>query len=226
MSNNYFQFKQFKIEQENCAMKVCTDSCLFGAWLQPTENVTSILDIGTGTGLLSLMLAQKSTAQIHAIEIDKNAYLQANENFDNSVWKDRLHVHLGDIKSFNFPNTFDFIITNPPFFKNEVESEMHTEKIAKHSLHLNLTELLSAIHRLLSDSGKFAILLPFFRKDELEKDGRVIYIFFLKKPSLFGKHQLIISSDMQLFFQKIILTFYSMKKSVFEPLTNNIHLKQ
>ena len=169
MSNNYFKFKQFKIEQENCAMKVCTDSCLFGAWLQPTENVTSILDIGTGTGLLSLMLAQKSTAQIHAIEIDQNACLQANENFDNSVWKDRLHVHLGDIKSFNFPNTFDFIITNPPFFKNEVESKMHTEKIAKHSLHLNLTELLSAIHRLLSESGKFAILLPFFRKDEFEK---------------------------------------------------------
>ncbi len=169
MSNNYFKFKQFKIEQENCAMKVCTDSCLFGAWLQPTENVTSILDIGTGTGLLSLMLAQKSTAQIHSIEIDENASLQAKENFDNSVWKDRLHVHLGDIKTFNFPNTFDFIITNPPFFKNEFESEMHSEKIAKHSLHLNLTELLSAIHRLLSDSGKFAILLPFYRKDEFEK---------------------------------------------------------
>ncbi len=169
MSNHYFQFKQFKIEQEKCAMKVCTDSCLFGAWIKVNESVKSILDIGTGTGLLSLMLAQKSAAHVHGIEIDENAFLQTSENFQNSIWKNRLNAYHGDVKTFNFSQTFDFIVCNPPFYENEVDSKMHEEKIAKHSLHLTLSYLMSAIENLLKADGKFAILLPYYRKDEFEK---------------------------------------------------------
>jgi len=169
MSNHYFQFKQFKIEQEKCAMKVCTDSCLFGAWIKVNESVKSILDIGTGTGLLSLMLAQKSAAHVHGIEIDENAFLQTIENFENSAWNERLTAYHGDVKAFDFSQTFDFIVCNPPFYENEVDSKMHEEKIAKHSLHLTLSYLMSAIEKLLKTNGKFAILLPFYRKDEFEK---------------------------------------------------------
>ena len=150
-------------------MKVCTDSCLFGAWISVDEAVKNILDIGTGTGLLSLMLAQKTNAQIHGIEIDSTAFLQAKENFENSIWKDQLTAHLGDVRSFQFSKVFDFIICNPPFYENEVDSKLHEEKIAKHSLHLSLTYLLVSIKNLLADEGKFAILLPYYRKDEFEK---------------------------------------------------------
>ncbi len=169
MPNTYFQFKQFKIEQGKCAMKVCTDSCLFGAWITVDENVKSILDIGTGTGLLSLMLAQKTIANIFGIEIDKNAFLQTKENFENCIWKERLTAYSGDVKSFLFPQKFDFIVCNPPFYENEVDSRLHEEKIAKHSLHLGFNDLLISIEKLLHASGKFAILLPYYRKDEFEK---------------------------------------------------------
>ena len=169
MSNNYFQFKQFKIEQDNCAMKVCTDSCLFGAWITLPVNTKSILDIGTGTGLLSLMLAQKSTAKIDAIEIDENAVAQATINFNNSIWKDRLTCFSGDIKDFTFTRKYDFIVCNPPFYKDEFSSTSKGEKIAKHSLFLSLEDLMNSINNLLNNDGKFAILLPFYRKEEFEK---------------------------------------------------------
>ncbi len=169
MPNSYFQFKQFKVEQDKCAMKVCTDSCLFGAWVNIDEHVRTILDIGSGTGLLSLMMAQKHPAEITGIEIDENAYQQTVLNFNNSVWKDRLHPHLGDIKTFSFAQKFDFIICNPPFYENEMESKQTKEKIAKHSLHLNLSDLILTIKNLLTENGKFAILLPYYRKDAFEE---------------------------------------------------------
>ncbi len=169
MPNHYFQFKDFKVVQDKCAMKVCTDSCLFGAWIHLDEQIKSILDIGVGTGLLSLMLAQKSSAKIDGIEIDENAYLQATENFENSLWKDRLTALLGDVKTFPFEQQYDFIVCNPPFYQNEMASNLTEEKVAKHSLHLTLPYLLSSIDRLLKEDGKFAILLPFYRKEEFEK---------------------------------------------------------
>ncbi len=168
MPNNYFQFKQFKVEQDKCAMKVCTDSCLFGAWIEVEKTVMSILDIGIGTGLLSLMLAQKTTAQIHGIEIDENAFRQANENYKNSIWNTRFTTYLGNVKTFTFNQQFDFIVCNPPFYKNDISSVLQEEKIAKHSLRLTFTDLITAIENLLTNHGKFSILLPFYRKDEFE----------------------------------------------------------
>lgn len=166
MPNNYFQFKEFKIEQDMCAMKVCTDSCLFGAWISIDDSVSTILDIGTGTGLLSLMLAQKSTAKIDAIEIDENAYLQANKNIANSNWNNKITSIFGDINTYVFNKKYDFIVCNPPFYQNEMASNNKEEKIAKHSLHLTLPSLILSIEKVLNTKGKFAILLPYFRKEE------------------------------------------------------------
>ncbi|MEP6467474.1 MAG: methyltransferase, partial [Parafilimonas sp.] len=120
MPNDYFQFKQFLIKQDKCAMKVCTDACLFGS-LIPTfskgEGVKNVLDIGTGTGLLSLMLAQKLiNVQIDAVEIDAEAAKQAKENVDASLWEERLHVHNTSIQQFanSQIQQYDLIISNPP----------------------------------------------------------------------------------------------------------------
>ncbi len=209
MPNNYFQFKQFKVEQDNCAMKVCTDSCLFGAWITLTENTETILDIGAGTGLLSLMLAQKSTAKIDAIEIDVYAVAQATINFNNSIWKDRLTCFYGDIKNFPFVKKYDFIICNPPFYKDELSSTSKEEKIAKHSLYLTLEDLVNSINNLINDDGKFAILLPFYRKEEFEKLAEQFSFFpektlaikqtpthtFFRYAGIFSKKSCIINED-------------------------------
>lgn len=169
MPNSYFQFKQFLIQQDQCAMKVCTDSCLFGAWIPLEKDIHTILDIGTGTALLSLMLAQRSDAEIDSIEIEDNAYRQAEENISISPWKDRIRVHHGDIRDHEFDKKFDLIICNPPFYEKEMRSDLYTEKIAKHSLHLSLEDLLRSMDELLKENGKFAILLPYYRKEEFEK---------------------------------------------------------
>lgn len=180
MPNHYFQFKQFKVLQDKCAMKVCTDSCLFGAWILVNEQTTSILDIGTGTGLLSLMLAQKSKAKIDAIEINESAYLQATENFKNSAWSNKLSVFLGDVTTYQFPIKYDLIVCNPPFYQNEMSSSAKEEKIAKHSLNLTLPHLLTSINNTLNENGKFAILLPYYRKNEFE-DLAAKYHYFPEK---------------------------------------------
>ena len=119
MSNNYFQFKQFTIHQDKCAMKVCTDACLFGAFVAneiQDKTINHILDIGAGTGLLSLMLAQKSNAAIDAVEIDKSTYEQAEENISQSSWKEKITVYNSGIADFYSNYKYDLIISNPPFF--------------------------------------------------------------------------------------------------------------
>lgn len=170
MANTYFKFKQFTIYQDKCAMKVCTDACLFGAWLTLPKNTVTVLDIGAGTGLLSLMLAQKkSNLKIDAIEIDKNAYEQCKENFEASIWKDRLNTINGDIKDYSFNKKYDYIISNPPFFENEQKSINEQEIIAKHASQLTLSELIKAMVNNLTEDGQFAVLLPYYRKQEMEK---------------------------------------------------------
>ncbi|MCR6638684.1 MAG: methyltransferase [Sporocytophaga sp.] len=117
MGNSYFRFKQFQVNQEKTGMKVCTDSCIFGAYIDP-GGAQTILDIGSGTGLLSLMMAQKTNAEINAVEIDDDASLQSEENFKNSKWSDRLYIFKSPIQEFSAAATkkYDLIISNPPFF--------------------------------------------------------------------------------------------------------------
>ena len=162
MSNDYFQFKQFRVGQERCAMKVTTDACIQGAWTPVVQHVKNILDIGAGTGLLSLMLAQKcADVVIDAIEFDKDAAQQAAENITASPWKNRINVLEGDARNYPFSRKYDLIISNPPFFNDSLLSNDESNDMARHTLHLSYHDLLGVLSGNLADNGYISILLPY-----------------------------------------------------------------
>ena len=166
MPNPYFQFKQFVVYQDQCAMKVCTDACILGAWFaEKIPSYSLALDIGSGTGLLMLMLAQKHKGEIQGIELDLAAFKQLKENITQSKWKGELKVFPGDVRSFSFPHPFDFIIANPPFFEGDLVAASENANLAKHSKELTLAELLVVIDTNLGSAGSFGILLPHHRVD-------------------------------------------------------------
>jgi len=175
LPNSYFQFKQFTIHQDQCAMKVTTDACLFGAWVVEEINnekliINNCLDIGTGTGLLALMLTQKNPVmKIDAIEIDKDAAEQAKVNVGSSPWKEQINIIQDDVKAFSFEKEFDLIISNPPFYENELRSATDSKNVAHHSGNLTLKELLVIIKENLSKRGSFFLLLPYKRNEEIKK---------------------------------------------------------
>lgn len=186
MPNNYFRFKQFTVHQEHCAMKVCTDACLFGAYVADqvrTKAAANIIDIGTGTGLLSLMLAQKVPAQIDALEIDEAAFKQAKENFEQSPWKERLSVFNTDALKFETEKKYDCIISNPPFFENDLKSSNNNKNKAKHGTSLTLEQLLAVAKKCMHEDAMLAALLPFHRVayfiEAASKEG-----LFLSKKAL------------------------------------------
>lgn len=151
-------------------MKVTTDACLFGAWAadkieSEKLKIENVLDIGSGTGLLSLMLAQKISAHIDAVEIDELAAIEAASNFQQSAWKKNLHLHHTSIQKFQSNRKYDFIISNPPFFENDLKSNDIKKNIALHNTTLSLNELLYYIKLNLNSNGKFAVLLPYHRSD-------------------------------------------------------------
>jgi tRNA1Val (adenine37-N6)-methyltransferase len=172
MPKTYFQFKQFTIQQDQCAMKVSTDSCLFGAWLSKEiipslSNTNHVLDIGTGTSLLMLMLAQEHTIAIDGIELDVLAYQQALSNIDSSNWKEQLQLFRGDVRSFEFGRHYDLIISNPPFYENDLLPPSKSKASAMHDATLKLEELLISIEKNLNPDGYFALLIPFHRFEYL-----------------------------------------------------------
>lgn len=212
MANTYFQFKQFIIHQDRCAMKVTTDGCLFGAWVaererslkskvrdqqsepdsyrvkSEKETPVTILDIGTGTGLLSLMLAQSNpNSLIDAIEIDKDAFEQATGNIDASSWASQLTTHHGNVKEFSFSKHYDVIISNPPFYEKELKSGSRKKNTAHHDEGLILDDLLGLTKKNLKQEGKFYMLLPYKRNEEIEaacqKNGLVVLHKTLVKQS-------------------------------------------
>jgi tRNA1Val (adenine37-N6)-methyltransferase len=170
MPNSWFRFKQFIIRQDRCAMKVCTDSCILGAWtVNRLKDAVKILDIGTGTGLLPLMLAQKSNGIMDAIEWDPEAAAQAGENISESPWHDRIRIMEGDVRMFSFENKYDFIITNPPFYESDLRSPVAKKNKAKHDESLTLDQLLTIISLNLRAGGSFSVLLPYHRTAYFEK---------------------------------------------------------
>jgi tRNA1Val (adenine37-N6)-methyltransferase len=179
MPNSYFRFKQFIVQQDRSVMKVCTDSCILGAWTaNRLHEAKVILDIGTGTGLLPLMLAQNSNAIFECIELDQGSFKQAKENIQESPWPKRIRVIEGDARHYSFQNKYDFIITNPPFYESDLRSPEQKKNKAKHEESLTLDELLAIIRSVLLIDGAFSILLPFHRTDYFEKLASQ-YGFFL-----------------------------------------------
>lgn len=159
--NNYFEFKQFKVLQHNSAMKVGTDGALLGAWVS-VKNVSTVLDIGTGTGIISLMMAQRTLAMITAIDIDNNAYIDASLNFQSSPWSDRLkvnHTSFQDFLSYNF-RKFDCIVCNPPYFNQHTKPTDNSRLIARHSDLLPFDELINGASSMLNKGGHFSIIIP------------------------------------------------------------------
>lgn len=163
MSNQFFRFKQFTVHQEDCAMKVCTDACLQGAYTASyVASAARILDIGTGTGLLSLMLAQRfNEASITAIELDTAAAGQATRNFEAAPWTARMQVINGDARTLESAKNFDLIITNPPFYEGDLKSPDQLRNQAMHATTLSYSALLDVIDQHLSREGVFSVLLPY-----------------------------------------------------------------
>ena len=163
-----FQFKQFCVNQDQTAMKIGTDGVLLGAWTPIENNPKSVLDIGTGTGIIALMLAQRSTAeQIDALEIDESAFEQAVENFENSPWGDRLFsFHAGLDEFVEEPEEeYDLIVSNPPFFSEDYRSENEQRDLARFQDAMPFEELVEAADLLLSENGIFSVIIPFNEED-------------------------------------------------------------
>jgi tRNA1Val (adenine37-N6)-methyltransferase len=169
MSNSYFKFKQFTVYQDKTAMKVGVDGVLLGAWAN-TDIAMTILDIGTGTGLLSLMMAQKSKASITAIDIDIDSCHQAKLNIKNSLWNSRIAVEQVSFQDF-YKQTgarYDVIICNPPYFVKSLKSPDIKRNLARHDDLLPLDILFDGVSKLLSETGRFYIIYPYSQKEYLD----------------------------------------------------------
>ncbi|GHT12743.1 tRNA1(Val) (adenine(37)-N6)-methyltransferase [Bacteroidia bacterium] len=160
MPNPYFHFKQFTVRHDLCAMKVGTDGVLLGAWAD-VENAKKILDIGTGSGLIALMLAQRSKAFINAIDINANACKQAKINFENSPFHDRLTIEEQVFQDFLPSFKYDLLVSNPPYFTHSLKSPDKNRNFARHNDSLTLADLIGKSATILNPQGKLALILPF-----------------------------------------------------------------
>ncbi|HYV92615.1 MAG TPA: methyltransferase [Chitinophagales bacterium] len=192
-------------------MKVTTDACILGAW-SPIPMKGNFLDIGTGTGLLALMLAQRSGGVIDAIELDEESFLQAKENIKASPWKDRVHVIHADVKRFSAGKKYDFIICNPPFFENQLKSSSPQKNIARHDTSLKAADLLSAVKKILKNpEGKFAVLLPFSKSEE--------FISAAMRHEFFVHQKLLISDQPEREVIRCVMVFGSFPSPEIKPET-------
>ena len=183
-----FTFKKFSVNQDRCAMKIGTDGVLLGAWTPLINNPFNVLDIGAGTGILSLMLAQRSNAApnnvgiIDAIEIDEDAYEQCVENFEASPWGDKLFCfHAGLDEFVDEPeDEYDLIISNPPFYTDDYKSDNSSRDLARFEDALPFEELIEAAALLLSDNGIFSVIIPFKEEERFVSMCKELDLFPLK----------------------------------------------
>lgn len=168
MANTWFQFKHFIVHQSNSAFKVGTDGVLLGAWVN-CHHQTNLLDVGTGTGLIALMLAQKNpTAQLTAIEIDTESALVAASNFNLSAWHNRIALKTGDYLAMEFPSKFHHVVSNLPFFNNDLKNPNARKLTARHDDSLPFEAFLEKSKKLLDTGGNISFILPYSRLNELK----------------------------------------------------------
>ncbi len=168
MNKDLFNFKQFTVSQERCAMKVGTDGVLLGAWAG-IHSISAALDVGTGSGVVALMLAQRFKCEVVGVEVDKDAAGQAQENFMNSSWASRLSLVHSPFQEFaeKTHKKFDLIVSNPPYFSEDIKSPNYQRSLARHSENLTLEELVDRALHLINHSGCIAFILPYNKRKQL-----------------------------------------------------------
>ena len=185
MANGYFQFKQFTVHQQHCAMKVGTDGTLLGAWALASAGPCRVLDVGTGTGLIALMMAQRyPEAQVIAIDIDEKAVFQAQENVSASPFADRIQVLEADVQAFADSEKFDSIVCNPPFFEDSLVCPDPQRTEARHTVSLGYRQLMDSVFRLLKDDGRFSVIIPADCRSRLESEARLRGFFISRLCSV------------------------------------------
>lgn len=233
--NNYFQFKQFRIEQQRSAMKVGVDGVLLGAWTD-VGKAKNILDVGTGTGLIALMLAQRSGAKTTAIEIEKKAADEATANVAASPWKERIHVQHISYQEFAAKNNekFDLIVSNPPYFSNGYKAANNERTLARHNDKLSLTELITNATGMLDEDGRIALILPISELENVLKITAENGIYLQRfteikpKPVKSANRILVQFSRKNSIVQKSSLTIYGDDNSfaeAYRELTRDFYLK-
>ncbi len=200
MANPFFQCKEFIVHQQHTSMKVCTDACLFGAWVAKQPSLVSshsILDIGTGTGLISLILAQvtdKNNTKITAVEIESQAAAEASSNFSISKWNERLSLVNDSIQNYtaNFTaaadenSLFDIIITNPPFYEGDLKSPDTNKNKAAHSTELSWSCLVEKSSCLLKEEGHFFVLVPTLRAYTMQKLAEANHMYLAEEVLVYN----------------------------------------
>lgn len=182
MGNSYFSFRQFIIHHDKCAMKVGTDGVLLGAWANP-DDAQNVLDVGTGTGLIAVMIAQRCNAVIHAVEIDRNASSQAQENINTCPWNNRIHLFHHSFQHFaeSAPLPYDLIVSNPPYFRNALKPSVKSRSLARHDDGLSYEGLLFHSVRILSDKGRIAVIIPAAEADHFVETACLYGLFPKRK---------------------------------------------
>lgn len=186
MANPYFRLKKFTVYHDKCAMKVGTDAVLLGAWAD-TSFCRNILDIGTGTGIIALMLAQRSQATVEAIDIDKEACVQATENAAASPYTERIkvvHASCADFAASNQQKRYDLIVSNPPYFINSLKCPDNKRTVARHTDTLLLSDLIREAQTLLSPSGRIALVLPYERLEEVKALASANHLYICRQTDV------------------------------------------
>lgn len=202
MSSKPFQFKEFSILQNKTAMKVGTDGVLLGAWVHLENHLNSVLDIGAGTGLIALQIAQRSEAEtIDALEIEPDAYEQTVENFENSDWGDRLFCYHASLQEFTeeIEETYDLVISNPPYYNDTYKKLDQKRATARHTETLSFQELLSATAKLLSNTGTCAFIIPFHEENN--------FIALAQKLNLYPNRITRVKGNIKTPFKRTLLQF-------------------
>ena len=236
MGKNSFQFKQFTINQDRCAMKVGTDGTLLGAWANAPVEPCRILDIGTGTGLVALMMAQRyPKSQVIGIDIDRDAAIQAQENVDASPFSDRVKIINADAVKIEDKEGFDAIVCNPPYFVDSLTCPQDQRTLARHTITLTYEQLMRTAYKLLKNDGMFSIVVPTENNDAIESAAAlagfmISRICMIKTtPNKLPKRQLIEFRKNRIdridFCEEILEIFPNQRSDWYYELTRDFYIK-